>query len=1021
MSVLTAFALNNLRVVGVFAVLATVVGTVTFIDMPRFEDPNIVIREAIVTASFPGMNPPQIEDLITRKLEEQIRTLAEVDEIKSISKSGASIIHVTFGDNVENLDAAFRDLRNKVSDIAGELPDGTIGPAVNDDFGETAVATIALWSDGFTLQEMRDVARDIRDRLTSLDGVKKVSLFGIQDERVLLKFSNAKLAQFGFTPIDIGRTLQQQNVLLPGGRFDLGGSTLIIEPSGNFQSLDDIRDVLISVPSTDQVVALIDLVEIERSLVDPPQEPVLFRGKPAIVVSVSVLDGVNSVRFGDDLRQRVADIEASLPWGYVLEFATFQPDLIERSVGSAVNNVFQTLVTVLIVVMVFLGLRTGLIVGSFVPLTILTGIIVMALIGVDLQRVSIAATIVALGMLVDNGIVVAEDIRSRLEQGSERRTACLEAGRTLAIPLLTSSMTTILAFVPMLLIAGSTGEFVIALPLVIIILLLTSWVLSMIVTPAMCFVFMKVRVRTSANNGDGDAYDGRFYRAYRTVLAAALGQRFAVLAFVILALVASGYGFQFVAKSFFPAGDRNQFLAYIDLPASTRTTRTRDVIEAYVAWLETDSANPEVTSTVAYVGSGGPRFFLALSPIDPDPHVAFVLVNTETNAQVAASVERSRQFLLDRFPDVRGRIKPMWLGASEKGLVEIRLVGPDADILFEKAQQLRNAFAAIPGTLDVHHDWTNRTKKLQVLVDQKRARRSGVTSQEVALSLNAFVDGEQITEYREDDKIIPVVLQSADDKRESVFNLVDINVYSTSRGSKVPLSQIADFRGVWELDRIVRRDQERTVAIEGKHEFFEAGELLARLLPEIEALNLGPNYRWEIGAELEKSAEARERLFGNMPLAALAIVVLLIWQFNSFRRPFIILLTIPLSLIGGIVGLLVMNAPFSFFAILGVFSLAGIIINNGIVLIDRIDSEISSGKESYTAVIDSCLARFRPILMTTITTILGLMPLILSKDPLFFPLASLVAFGLALGTVLTLGIVPVLYTLLFRVPIPNRA
>lgn len=1020
MSVLTAFALRNLRVVGVFAVLAIIVGVFTFRDMPRFEDPNIVIREAIVTASFPGMSPLQVEDLITRKLEEQIRTLAEVDEIRSISKSGTTIIHVTLGDNVGNLDAAFRDLRNKVSDIAGELPDGTIGPTVNDNFGETAVASIALWSDGFTLQEMRDIARDVRDRLTSLDGVKKVSLLGVQDERVLMKFSNAKLTQFGLTPANIGNTLEQQNILLPGGRFDLGGSSLIIEPSGNFRSLADIRDVLIAVPETGQSVSLIDIVEIERDLIDPPDQPVLFRGKPAIVVSVSVLDGVNSVQFGEDLRQRVSEIEGSLPWGYVLEFATFQPELIERAVSGAVNNVYQTLVTVLIVVMVFLGVRTGLIVGSFVPLTILVGIIIMALIGVDLQRVSIAATIVALGLLVDNGIVVAEDIRARLEQGIERRTACLDAGRTLAIPLLTSSLTTILAFVPMLLIVGGTGEFVISLPLVIIILLLTSWLLSMTVTPAMCFAFMKVRVRASGVDNISGSYEGRFYRIYGAILTGALRQRFVVLAGVVIALVASGYGFQFVAKSFFPAGDRNQFLAYIDLPASTRTTRTRDVIEEYVGWLENDAANPEVTSTVAYVGSGGPRFFLSLSPNDPDPHVAFVLVDTETNAQVAATVERSRQFLLDRFPDVRGRIKPMWLGGTESGLVEIRIIGPDADILFEKAQQLRNEFAAIPGTLDVRHDWTNRTKKLQVLVDQKRARRSGVTSQEVALSLNAFVDGAQITEYREGDKIIPVILQSASEERESVFNLADINVYSTSRASNVPLSQIADFQGVWELDRIVRRDQERAVAVEGKHEFLEAGELLARLEPAIDALELGPDYRWEVGAELENSAEAQERLFGNMPFAALAIVVLLIWQFNSFRRPLIILLTIPLSLIGGIIGLLVLNAPFSFFAILGVFSLAGIIINNGIVLIDRIDTEISNGKEAYSAVIDSCLARFRPILMTTITTILGLMPLIISRDPLFFPLASLVTFGLALGTVLTLGIVPILYTLLFRVPIPKR-
>ncbi len=1016
---ITVFSLKNSRITIVVIFASVLLGILTFLTMPRFEDPNIVIREAVVFAAFPGMEPRQVEDLITRRLEEKIRTIGEVDEIRSDSKNGLSLIHVELGDDVTNLDASWRDLRNKVADVVPDLPEGTIGPIVNDEFGEVAVATIAVTGEGFSLEELRDVAFDLRDRIGVFSGVKKVELFGVQDEEVLLKFSNARLAQFGVSPRVIAQTLRNQNVVLPGGRFDMAGTEAIIEPSGNFRSLEEIRDVLIPIPGTGRNIPLIDIVDIERRLKDPPDRPVLFRGEPAIIISVSVHDGVNSVKFGEELTQKIQELEGELPIGYALEYATFQPDLVEKAVNGAVNNVYQTLVTVLVVVVLFLGLRTGLIVGAFVPLTILLGVVIMSIVGVDLERVSIAAAIVALGMLVDNGIVVAEDIRVRLEAGTDRREACIAAGRTLAVPLLTSSLTTIFAFLPMAFIAGSTGEYIIGLPLVIVILLLASWFLSMYVTPAMSFWFMKVKPRDAAQASN--PYDKGLYRRYRGLLETILRFRLPMLASMIGAFVLSIYGFQLVDKSFFPPGDRNQFLAYVDLPMGTRVTKTQDIVQQYVDWLHDESENPEVTSTVSYIGSGGPRFFLSLSPLDPDPHVATIIVNTESSAQVPGAVERSRQFIADTFPDARGRIKPMWLGATEPGLVEIRVSGPDANVLFEKGRELEKAFLSILGSLDVKQDWENLRPKFRVLVDQQRARRAGLSSGEAALSLAGFVDGARVTDYREGDKIIPVVLKSTDEERSTIYNLRDISVYSSAQEKNVPLSQVADFSGVWELGRIKRFDQVRTIAVEGKHPTLKAGQLLDALKPSIEALNLAPGYSWEVGAELEESAEAQQKLFGNMPFALLGIVVLLIWQFNSFRRPLIILLTIPLSFIGGVAGLLILGQPFSFMAILGVFSLAGIIINNGIVLIDRIDSEIGEGQAPYDAVVTACLARFRPILMTTVTTILGLLPFFISNDPLFVPLATFIAFGLAVGTMLTLGVVPVLYTLFMRVEMPKRA
>ncbi len=1022
MSGITQFSLNNSRIT-VLALLAVIVtGVFAYFDYPKREDPSIVIREAVVTASFPGMSPERVENLITRKLEEKIREMPEVDKILSDSTTGSSVVHVGLHDRYVDVEPIWQDLRNKMNDIASELPEGTFGPFVNDDFGLTAVATIAIWSDGFTLAEMREVARRTHDRLYSLGGINKVEIFGIQSEHVFLDLSNAKMAKFGVSPGVILDTLHRQNVILPGGRISVEGQNLIVEPSGNFNDVAEIESVIIQIPGTEQMTPLDELVSISRGYVDPPDKPVYFNGQPAIVLSVSVSEGTNSIEFGERLTRKIREIEQSLPIGYVLEYATYQPDLVEKAVDGAMNNVFQSLVIVLIVVIVFLGLRTGLIVGSFVPMAMLLGLVVMSLMDIELQRMSIASMIIALGMLVDNGIVVAEDIRARLDAGQDRREAAIEAGRTLSIPLLTASLTTVLAFAPMMLAEGGTGEYTRSLGQVVTIVLLGSWFLAMFMTPVMCFWFMKVKPRPDAmDEAVHDPYSGGFYRAYRRILEGALRLRFPVLALVLAALAASGYGFRFVVQEFFPASDRNQILVYIDLPAGSHINMTKHAVERLTTWLDDESINPEVASSIAYVGNGGPRFFLSLSPFDPDPHLAFLVVSTKTEEQVPEMVERIRNHLLNSFPEARGRVKTMWLGSSETGLVEVRISGPDSEILVEKADILQAAIRAIPGTVDIKHDWENRILKIKVEVDQARARRAGVTSSEVASSLNAFIDGTKITDYREGDTVIPIVVRGVEDERNNIYNLRGISVYSGSRGTNVPLEQIADFNPVWEFSRIKRRNQERTITISAKHQFLKAGQLVERLKPTIDSLDLPPGFWWEMGGELENAQKAQGYLLKYMPPCFALIVALLVWQFNSFRRPAIILLTIPLTLVGVVMGLLLMKAVFGFMVILGLLSLAGIIINNGIVLIDRIDAERASGNAPYEAVIEAALARFRPILMATLTTILGLLPLIVSFDPLFYGMATVIAFGLAIGTVLTLGVVPILYTLFFRIPIPKRA
>ena len=1012
---ITRFALDYSRVTILFILFAAVFGTTVFLSYPKREDPSIVIREAVVTAAFPGMATQRVEDLITRKLEEKIREIPEVDEIRSDSKTGLSIVHVTVRDEIANLAAVWQDLRNKMNDIRGELPSGTKGPAVNDEFGLTAVATVALWADGFSLAEMREVARDLRDQLYGLDGIKRVELYGVQEERIYLEFSDARLSQFGVSPALIAQALVQQNIILPGGNVNVAGQKVAIEPSGNFRSVDDIRNVLVAIPGTERVVPLIDIATVTRGYVDPPDKPVFFNGKPAIVLSVSINDGVNSVEFGERLTRRLDAIENSLPIGYVLEYATYQPDLVDAAVDGAVNNLYQTLVIVLIVVVVFLGLRVGLIVGAFVPLTMLVSIIVMRLLDVELQRMSIASMIIALGLLVDNGIVVAEDIRNRIQKGDSARDAAVAGGKTLALPLLTSSLTTIFAFLPIVLQVGATGEYTLSLGQVLMTTLLASWFLAMFVTPALCAWFIKRPAARGGAKGPGeDLYSGRFYQIYRGFLQTVLRRRAVFIVAVAVAFVAAGYGFRFVAQEFFPPNDRNQYLVYLDLPAGTDIATTSDVVQRLGGWLKDSKQNPEVTSVIGYVGSGGPRFFLSLAPLDADPHVAFMLVSTDSNDQVPELVRRTRRYLLDHAPEARGRVKQLWFGGSETGLVEVRLVGPDGDVLTDKADGLVGALSAIPGTLDIKQDWENKVLKVNVEVDQSRARRAGLTSQDIANSLATFIDGAAVTDYREGDKVIEVIGRGAADERGNLFNLPQINVYSSLTGEAVPLTQIASFRPEWAFSRIRRADQERTLTVSAKHQYLKANQLIAELQPALASLELPAGYRWEMGGEVENSAEAMEKLLANVPLAGALIIALLVWQFNSYRRATIILATIPLSLIGVVVGLLVMNAVFGFMVILGLLSLAGIVINNGIVLIDRIDSARAEGQSLNEAIVNAAVTRFRPILMTTITTILGLLPLIVSRDPLFFGMAIAIAFGLAVATVITLGLVPVLYSILFR-------
>jgi multidrug efflux pump subunit AcrB len=1017
---LARLAVDNSRVTIMAILVLIFMGVSLFLSYPSAEDPSITIREATVTASYPGMAPDRVEDLVGKPIEAAMREIAEIDEIHTTAKTGSVRVKLTIRDEISQLDPVFQDIRNKAEDISSRLPQGTIGPFVFDDGGLTAIATVALWSDGFSMAEMHDAAKDLRDRIYTLPGVRRVEFYGVQEERIYMETQPARMAELGISLQQVFGALAQQNIIEPGGQIVADGRSVLIEPSGNLGSVEEIRGVVFALPNGQGVLRLDEIVTIRRETADPPENPSFFNNHPAIFLAVSTVVGTNNVAFGDDIVSLVDQAQQELPVGMVLEFATYQPELIAAAVDGAISNVYQTLAIVLTVVMVFLGLRTGLIVGSFVPLTMLLGVVVMRLADVELQRMSIAATIIALGLLVDNAIVVAEDIRARLARGTAKRVAAIESGRTLAIPLLTSSMTTVFAFGPMLLVEGAAGEYVRSLAQVVAILLIGSWLLAMTVTPAMCVWFMKPPKDMTVPDDNGivqaPAYNGIIYRIYRSILGLFLRFRYLAIALLVLLLVGAVQVLGFVKTEFFPLGDRNQFLVYVDFEAGTDIRQTQAELGKLTEWLADTSVNPEVTNHMAHIGHGGPRFFLALSPVDPDPHRAFLLVNTRSVHDVPQVIARVNRFMDSNLPGAVADAKRMWFGGTEPGLLKFRLIGPDGEVLSDAAKKVIEALYAVPGTVGVKHDWDNKILNLVVDVDQTRARRAGVSSTDVAEALETVFSGKTISDFRDGDTTIPIVLRGDDSLRFSLSGLERMQVYSAQSDQFVALDQVASVRGEWRFGQIKRFNQQRTMTVQARNPTLPSARLLAEMMPVLDGLDLPAGYRFEIAGEVADQGDANSSLFGLLPMALAGIIILLVGQFNSFRKGFVILATIPLILIGGTLGLVVMNAPYGFMVLLGFFSLAGILINNGIVLIDRIQIEEEAGRDRLDAVVTACLARLQPILLATLTTVLGLIPLILFGGALFYGMACVIAFGLIVATVFTLGFVPALYTILFRIP-----
>lgn len=1015
---LTDAALRSSRLTYFVAMLIMVTGVLAFLKFPSQEEPSTTVRDALIFVANPGLPTERMEQLVARPLEERLRQLPELKHVTSTVRSGSVILQVSLREDVRSLLPVWQRMRAKVDEVVPLFPTGTLPPQIDDDFGRVAIASIAVTAPGFSMSEMREPLKRLREGIYGLKGVQGVSFHGMQDERIYIEFDRSRLAGLGLGAAGVMQQLQQQNVVLSGGQVVLSGLNSAVVASGEIRSIDALRNFALAVPRTDarevqgaaSTVRLRDLAEVRVLPADPPDTAAIYRGENAVVLGISMRSGQNIKMLGKELKARVAELAQQLPAGFSLDFVTFQADVVEREMGRMNQVMGETIVIVIAVVVLFLGWRAGLIVGSIVPLTILATLLLMLSLGIELHVISMAAIIIALGLLVDNGIVIAEDVERRLAAGEDRKEACIAAGRTLAIPLLTSSLVIIFAFSPFFFGSTAINEYLRPLVVVLALSLLGSWVVCLTVTPLLCYLFLK----TGHRSADEPASVPRgFYAGYARTIRWILAHKGRFLAAMALLLSAAMLMLARVPAGFLPPSDRPQFQVVLELQPGSDARRTQTVVKSLSRWLSDEKVNPEVATSIGYVADGGPRVVLVLNPPLPASHIGYFTVSVRSADDLDAMIERTRQWMAEHHPDVRVDAKRFSRSSNDAGLVAYRVSGPDESVLRGVGQQIETVLRPLPGVVQVRSDWGLRVPRVDVQIDQLKARRLGVSSEDVATSLSARYTGMDVSVLRDGDTPVPLVVRGSDAERARSQDLANTLIHPGNGLGPVPLSALATVSLGSEPSVVRRRDLERTLTVEGRSTQVTAQQTVGRAVRDIAKITLPPGYRIEMGAEIEEAAEANEALKQYMPHAIVAMLVLFIWQFGSFRKLALIVGIIPFALIGVAPALTLAGEPVGFMANFGLLSLAGIIVNNAVLLLERIEAELADGKPRREAVVAAAVARLRPIVMTKLTCVAGLVPLLLFGGSLWAGMAITIMGGLLLGTLITLGLVPVLYEILF--------
>ncbi|MBY4677935.1 efflux RND transporter permease subunit [Marinobacterium arenosum] len=998
------------------ALLLLAGGSLAFFSLGQLEDPEFTIKEAMIITRYPGASALQVEEELTFPLENVVQQLAEVDNVRSISAPGLSQITVEMKSiyDGEELPQIWDELRRKINDYRDNLPPGVGAPQVNDDFGDVFGILLTVTGDGYQYQELADYVDHLRRELVLVPGVGKVEVAGAQREQILVEISRIKLNNLGISLDRLSQLLGTQNVVSNAGSIRVGGEYLRISPTGEFERVDELKNLIISESGEDELIRLGDVARISRGYQEVPSHLVTRDGRQALHLGISFASGVNVVDVGAAIDRRLAELEYARPIGMEVEVLYNQPQEVAKSVNNFLANLGAALAIVILVLLLFMGFKSGVLIGLILLLTILGTFIFMKLLAIDLQRISLGALIIALGMLVDNAIVVTEGVLINLKRGLSKLDAATLVVKQTQWPLLGATAIAVIAFAPIGLSPDATGEFAGSLFWVLLISLLLSWLTAITLTPFFCDLFFREASREEEVAPDVDPYQGIVFSAYKWLLDSCMHYRGLTVMVLLVALGAAIYGFGFVKQVFFPPSTTPMFLVDYWRAQGTDIRDTYRDIGEIESWLLEDDRVEYVASTT---GRGAQRFMLTYGPEKSYAAYGQLMVRSQNFEQIDPLMRELDRHLSEQYGYAQYKLKRLEIGPSTSAKIEVRLSGPEPDQLRALAAQVEAVLHADPAAANIRHDWRERTKLIRPQFLEAQARRAGVSKEDLDQMLQMNFSGMDIGLYRDGTTLLPIVARTPDNERLNIDNLPDLKVWSPVYQTYIPVEQVVgDFSLQWEDSLIMRRDRKRTLTVMADPDPFSdetASALFSRVRPQIEALPLPAGYSLTWGGEYESSRDAQAALFATMPYGFLAMFVITVLLFNAIRKSLVIWLTVPLAITGVTLGLLALQLPFGFMALLGFLSLSGMLLKNGIVLLDQINLMLAAGIEPYRAVFEASVSRVRPVCMAAITTILGMIPLLF--DDFFASMAVVITFGLGVATLLTLIVVPVLYTLFYRI------
>ena len=1008
---LAKFAVEKRVVSALATLLILAAGYLAYQKLPRFEDPEFIIRQAQVVTSYPGASAAEVADEVTDAIETAAQQLQGVKEVRSVSSAGLSEVSVEFtiaaAGNRSALERKFTRLRAKVADVAGRLPPGASAPTVYDDVGDVYALYYAITGEGYSLVEIAEYAKRLQKELALVPGVSRVRLIGVPREAVFVEYRTARLVRLGLSPERLGRVLEGQNLVTPAGSIRADGARLAVRPAAAVATLEALGDLVVTDADGTRSFRLRDIATVRRGIRDTAEQRLFRNGRPAIALGISSTTGGNVVELGDAVKARLAELTERRPLGMELAPISDQSESVRESVRDFVGNVVLALAIVVGTLFVFMGVRSGILMGGILLVTVAGTLFGMYAYGLDMQRISLGALIIALGMLVDNAIVVVDGTLVRVRRGEDPGAAAISvAGKTMW-PLLGGTAVGVLAFAAIGFSPDNTGEYAGSLFWTIAIALLFSWLVAVWLTPYYCTLLLKRR----DPGADKAVEESRVLRIYRGVLTGSLRRRWGTIGVVAILFASALASFGLVRDGFFPESTRAQFVVDYVLPQGTDIERTSKDIVELGEWIRTLEG---VTGSNAVVGGGHLRFMLTYSGASGDPAYGQVLVDVEHYSRIAPLMPRIAGHVEDNYPDSRVKVWKFVLGPGGESLIEARFSGPDPVVLRRLAGQAKAVYAK-EGAVGIQDDWGEMAKVLRPRVNEQTARRAGLSRADISKAIASHFDGAVIGVFREGNDLHPIVFRPVATDRDRVEKIRQVHVFSPLAGRYVPISQVVDrFDLVVENARL--RLFDRTLAVMAQADpppGVGAGELFARIRPGVEAIELPPGYTLEWRGQHGGSQDANRGLAATMPYGLTAMIVVVILLFNAIRQPVIVYLTVPLALVGVVYGLILTGTPMEFVAILATLSLAGMLIKNAIVLIDETDSQIAEGKARLEAVVDAAVSRVRPVSLGMLTTVLGVTPLI--WDPFFKSLAVVIICGLGFATVLTLVVVPVLYTLFFGI------